>query len=71
MIFSATFNVDSKVLVVGTSMDTKDATLVQLETTANLVDTLPNTSTTLEIIGLNIGVEVCRLNRGHYNGIIA
>ncbi len=58
MIFSVTFNVDSKVLVVGTSMDTKDATLVQLETTANLVDTLPNTSTTLESIGLNIGVEV-------------
>jgi hypothetical protein len=38
-IFGATVNVDSKVLVVGTNIDTKDATLVQQETTANLVDT--------------------------------
>jgi hypothetical protein len=47
-IFDAMVNVDNKVFVVGTSMDTKDATLVQLETIANLATTLPNTSMTLE-----------------------
>jgi hypothetical protein len=56
MIFNATVNVDSKVLVIGTNMDTKDATLVQLETIAKLVNTLLNTSTALE--NINIGVEV-------------
>jgi len=53
--------VDSKVLMVGTGMDIRGITSAWLKTTADHVGTLPRTSTTLERIGLNIGVKVVHL----------
>lgn len=54
--FNATVNVDSKVIMVGTNMDTKDVTFVQPYIATNLVNILPNISTTPKSVGLNIGV---------------
>jgi hypothetical protein len=47
--------------MVGTGMDIRGITLAWLKTTADHVGTLPRTSTTLEKIGLNIGVKVVHL----------
>jgi len=42
--------------MVGTNMDTKDVTFVQPYIATNLVNILPNISTTPKSVGLNIGV---------------
>jgi hypothetical protein len=49
---------DSKVLVVGTNIDARDSTLIQLETTPALTSIVPSASTTLEDVGLDGRVEV-------------
>ncbi len=52
---------DSKVLVVGTTADVGDSTLIQLETTATFTSIEPSVSTTLEDVGLDGRVEVVNL----------